>query len=195
MKTAVVIGHGASLDGRALGPRIDGADYVVRMHDCHWQRCGDHGSRYDFGVLPGPWIDRALTQIRRVPAKGWLCYRLPSQRIREHPPSVIMNRPVSEFSSTLDEITELLGRYAPTRGLMAVAMIAMKTAADEIVLAGFDSVRARRVIRYSKALRINPPAAEGLKRNSRHAYDLERDAIDVIADRSGCRVRFAEDVW
>lgn len=41
-----VIGHGASAESAALGPTIDGAQAVIRMHDWHWQA----SSPRDYGV-------------------------------------------------------------------------------------------------------------------------------------------------
>lgn len=194
MSRIVVIGHGASPDGRGWGRKID-AHPVVRLHDCHWQDSKDHGSRYDFGVLPGPWLDRASKSIERVPARGWLCYMLAGRPVRMGPPAVLKNRPVSTYGTTLESVLDPLGRYAPTRGLMAIVMGVLKTGAKEVVLVGFDGLLSGHIGPYSRACPSRPAQGSGGARSGRHAYDLERRALADFALRAGVRFVDAGVVW
>ena len=71
-KYVSVVGNGPSPAGQGWGAEIDGADTVIRLHDCHYQTdTADYGTRYDHGVLPGPWVHQAVSQLKRWPDCRW----------------------------------------------------------------------------------------------------------------------------
>jgi hypothetical protein len=165
------------------------------MHDCHWQSRVDYGTRYDYGIIPGPWSDRAIAQIERTPAKGWLWYSLKWQRGALHCPNVLKNRAVFEYQDSLSPFVEGLQPYGPTRGLMGIIMAVLRTGARDVVLVGFDTIREGRVTMYAPACRNEPPACLDQPKNKRHHFPRERRLLHGFLNTIDVTLSHAEDVW
>lgn len=180
-----IIGHGPSPVGRGWGPRID-AQTVVRMHDWAHQPAEDYGSRCDHAVLPGPWLDRALGQLGRAPICAWWIYMLPGRRPRIPIPATVLGVPTRAIEVAIE-----MDAPAPTRGLCAAAMSAATFPEEEIVLVGFDTLRAGAATQYPDwyGMKIGEDRI-GRSANHRHDFAAERAALAHLP-----RVRHAEDVW
>lgn len=185
---AAFIGHGASLSGGALGPLIDGCDLVVRLHDWHWQPEADFGRRYDYGVLPGPWLARALTQQRRSPLRGWLVYGWQPHH-RQGLPEGATYIDCGPLHTRLRQLGARcrVGVPAPTRGLAALYMIATLPGVTEIRAFGCDAIEAgsAETYAYHPALGVTDHDT-----GRRHDMARERQALDWIAGTTGIHVRF-----
>lgn len=195
MSLAVVIGHGASPHGKGWGERIDAAAHVVRLHDCHWQDAPDYGERYDYGILPGPWFQRALKQVQVKPSKGWLCYRLSDQRNRRQPEGRALGLPVYAAGPEIAWIRTPLGDLPPTRGLAAAALAAFVFKPLRLVLVGFDSVYGEAVGEYAPGCGRAAPGVIGEATNRRHDYRAERKALDLFETFAGVRPENAAEAW
>ncbi len=182
-----VVGHGPSLSGAGRGAEIDACDIVVRLHNCEWQTPADYGARYDYGVLPGPWLAKALPGIVRRPARGWLLYRF------DRPPQV--RPPASAQVICIDrwrrEIwaqggVSNIGRPSPTRGSAAILMAAQHFKPARIWCFGLDNLMAGTTAGYAyppeaPTLKIlTPPDRPGLTED-RHDLAAERRMLDVAA--------------
>jgi hypothetical protein len=180
-----VIGHGASLEGAGLGSEIDGCDIVMRLHDWDWQTVADHGARYDIGVLPGPWMQKAVTQIARWPESGWLAYSWDGKAKGAAPPrTIIVN--IGQWRARLIERGAVCTRGIPalTRGLSALIMASRRFPGSEIFAFGFDNVFSGENENY------NYPAACGSVADTklRHDMRVERALIPEIEKHYRTRI-------
>lgn len=193
IRDLAIIGHGPSPVGEGYGQLIDSMDCVLRFHTCDLQDPIDYGTRYDYGVLPGPWgTDRIQRETIRLPAKAWLVYLLHNQRRpRNYPDQVFgLQTHVEE-----EEITRLLGdmELPPTRGLCAILLAAYFLKPENIWLVGFDSLLLGRVMQYHE--KYDPRAARmpeeyiGQIRNARHDFEIENKKLQLISEEYNIQIR------
>lgn len=172
------VGHGASLDGAGRGEEIDACDLVVRLHDCDWQVSEDHGLRYDYGILPGPWLYRA--EVRRKPRRGWLIYCWERPRGKIPPEGRLVDVSAMRKELLRQGARCRIGTPAPTRGLAAVEMIASILRPDRISPFGCDGLMSGRDDGYLYHSALGRQDADTARR---HDMAAERRVIDWIADR------------
>lgn len=201
--TIAVIGHGRSPEGRHWGERIDSCDAVVRMWDWFWQPNADYGEKYDYGVVA--LIPFSLEPFHKapkaIPRIAWLGYA----RGKGETP-VLPNMEIID-QRYRDEAVRLGGRPGMnlTRGCAAVCWAI--EAADEVVLVGFDNLKARACLDIDAAFcpdyqalwdRWHPGWRGRLystKRQGSHDVAIERPLIEALARKRGVTVAFAEDIW
>lgn len=187
MMQIAVIGHGASMEGSGLGPLIDGFETVIRLHDCHWQRADDFGAKYDIGILPGPWIGRAVTQIERTPSRHYLAYSW--GRLNGEPPAspATIHLNIAAWRARLIEIgaTCRQGEPALTRGLSAIIMAGQQYPGAAITCFGMDNVFSGETENYHYPSYSGASADTG----KRHDMDAERRLIPEIASAFNCRIK------
>lgn len=186
---AAFIGHGASLTGAALGPIIDGCDLVVRLHDWHWQPAADFGGRYDYGVLPGPWIGRAVAQVRHSPLRGWLVYGWQARHRQATAPEGAFYVDCTHVQTRLRRLGARcrVGIPAPTRGLAALYMIATLPGITEIRAFGCDAIETGSTEGYAYHPALGRQDSDTSRR---HDMARERLVVDEIARASGVPIRF-----
>ncbi len=182
MNEVVIIGHGASPVGKGYGKRIDNIDTVIRMHSCEAQNPIDYGVRYDYGILPGPWYDKAAQEVKKLPEYGWLLYFLHNQKRIKRCPKHLHRIPIN---SDEEGIFQMLGDMdmPPTRGLCAIALAIIYLQPDVIWLVGFDSLLSGICTQYHPT--HNDRIAEeyiGTSKNSRHDFNLERNKLLELSE-------------
>lgn len=178
MNRIAIIGHGASPAGKGWGSRIDSMP-VVRMHDHGWQSIEDYGTRFDYGILPGPWFEKALTDAHRAPSEGWLCYVLPTQKPKRIPP-MIDYCPVFRADAAVAEFARPMLPTRPTRGVAGAIVAGEVLQPDALVLVGFDSIFAEQWTPHAEGS-DTPPKFEGPALYDAngicHDFRLERAAL------------------
>lgn len=178
-----VIGHGASAESAALGPTIDGAQAVIRMHDWHWQASSprDYGVRCDYMCLPGPWFEKACREMLTRPSCGYLCYVLKDQRRHKRYPEKKFDLKVEIYDRPIAEAFAGISPFVPTRGAAALVMAAVRFPSATVVAVGFDSLFAGRQLEYAAACPAGKSgdyaALIGQRANSRHDFAAERAAL------------------
>ncbi len=147
-KVALVL-SGSSADTANLATEIEKADYVVRLHDSDWQPAETHGVKYNFGVLPNPWLSMATRQIKRIPEQGWLVYEWAYQKHRQVVPPQIAGRPTYSYAPKLTAEYFNPG-LAPTRGFMAIVGCLGFFPKYQLTVYFGDSLRTGQVTEYSE---------------------------------------------
>lgn len=208
MSSVAVIGHGRSPEGKGWGRKIDEC-VVIRMWDWHWQAPQDYGERYDYGVfsiLPvsSMAFDKAA---KRTPDVGWLGYAR-GQQIGGIPGN----------TTIIDQrFRDIAKKYAPgvfplnlTRGCAAAAWALDCNAWDEVILVGFDNVRAGICLAVEEAFapdylehydatypqwRRGGWYSPGQSRCGSHFMGAEAPMLAEVAEESGTKLSFAEDTW
>jgi len=190
----VVIGHGASPDGKGWGVEID-KHPVVRMHDSFWQEPSDWGARCDYTVLPGPWGPKIYTMPTRTPNRAWMLYTLPMQRKGWKIRKAMAGRPIVPQRIS-DECRSIYSEgFVPTRGLCAIIMAHKVLKATDIMLIGFDSILSGVTKPYSQRVpkEISEVVTPGDVCNRRHHFELERECLFSWA--SEAKVNLVEASW
>src|SRR6478752_1600746 len=101
-KNVCIVGNGPSVFGAGLGRAIDSMDAVVRIHEWAGLYADDFGSKYSYGILPGPWLFKAMNQVTIRPEDGWLCYNFSRQRRKDTCPDFFMERKTHIFNGSID---------------------------------------------------------------------------------------------
>jgi hypothetical protein len=197
VENLVIVGYGPSAFGKKLGNIIDSMDVVVKLHDNHILSTVDFGERYDVGILPGPWLTKALEQIQNTPDKEWLVYMFSSQRSKVGCPSAINNRQVHMYKEKIDNIFQEMfdiGR-APTRGLCAVAMCIWKYQPKNIWLVGFDDVMSGELHQYHDDYPLQKYNEKELADGecSRHNFKLEKQTLEQLSNIYNTNIRDISD--
>lgn len=145
-----IVGNGPSVFGAGMGHVIDSMDAVIRIHEWGGEHREDFGTKYSYGILPGPWIRKAIGQIKIVPEDGWISYYFYNQKSKDSCPDFVMGRKTHLFNASIDEFfSEILRRrLAPMRGTCSVFMAAKLLKPENIYLAGFDSVLSGKFVQY-----------------------------------------------
>jgi len=187
---ACIVGNGSSVYNSWMGEYIDGMDIVIRMHEFKNTYPADFGKKYDYGILPAPWLSEAREQITMVPDEGWLLYSFGKHKkylnVKE-----VEGRQVHHFNidDTFHEIFKT-GK-APTMGLAAVLMTAIHLKPKEIYLAGFDSVANGKITQYHELSGIlESDEFIGKSENNRHNYAYENKMVGVISDKFGIKIKY-----
>lgn len=186
-----IIGNGPSVYGSGLGSKIDASDLVIRVHEYPAILPEDFGTKYDYGIIPGPWMERALSQITQVPDKGWLIYFLSSQKRNFPHPPAIMDRPTNIFTKEIDKFFSaiLSVGMAPTRGISGIYMAAALFKPERIQLVGFDSVLSSKIVQYHPLTGVKyPDKLIGKNRNDRHDFRYERAMVAKIAEKFDVKI-------
>lgn len=199
MGTVVVVGHGASAEGRGLGSRID-EHPVVRMWNCHWQAKADYGVRYDYGLFCPP-----LDGHRKTPSQSWWAYDVNSEGAREEidgvPVRLLMHRPWEARALSMGATAEGR-RYKLTRGCAAICAAMGLLKPDCLLLVGFDMIRAGATVspRYGSAAQADFDEAMagrehvfktgGEPREGAHDLNVESRLVTAMAAEGGI-----EPVW
>ncbi|WP_374374493.1 glycosyltransferase family 29 protein [Dongia sp.] len=185
-----LVGHGASLDGAGRGAEIDAAGAVLRLHDCVWHVPADHGHRWTWGVMPGPWRNQDLARFARDlairPLKGWLVYHF-GQPHPKLPPQTI---PV-DVRFWNEQLRRLTGKpeIVVTRGFAMFACAALLNC-DKVTAYGFDAIAAGTGAGYRYHGKCANPVDEA-KAARRHDFAGERQLIERIAQQAGMAIGFA----
>lgn len=202
-----IIGHGRSPEGRGWGDRIDQC-LTVRMWDWQWQDRRDYGTRYDYGFFEAhPLMMRAFATNRTGdPAIGWLASVLGDLKRCIVPDGTDLIR--QDRWTDLGRQMGGMGRTGNlkfTRGTIAACWAIESGLDDEVVLVGFDHVRAGRTFRldqaFSPAYRNNPGTFSfkahrgGVDKAGNHDFAIERPVLVCLARMNGIKLSFAQDVW
>lgn len=211
-QTFAVIGHGRSPEGRGWGARIDGADFVVRMWNWHWQAPADYGTRYDVGLLE---VHKATMADWRKhnqhePAQGYIASLLMRYKdmVSELPDTaMVINQEVylrqpQRRAWGMGET----GQWQLTRGGIAACWaISAAREGDTVVLVGFDVIKAGIAAPVEEAFSPEYMASGGFfgmgsykpgkTKEGNHDYPAERNLIAFIGARCAVNVQFAEDIW
>src|SRR5688572_8704433 len=110
------------------------------MWDWDWQPVEDYGARYDHGVITIlPVSMRAFGVLnQRQPALGWLAYRRGEQVGALPPRTTIIGQRYR------DRLPGASGQINLTRGCAAACWAIEQPDCGEVVLIGFDNLRAGR---------------------------------------------------
>jgi hypothetical protein len=206
--TIAVIGHGRSPEGKYWGRKIDDCETVVRMWDWHWQQPDDYGEQYDYGVvaLLRTSIVAFLNNNEREPKIEWLGYLRGPVDMKLLPDMRIIDQRYR------DEAVRLGGKpnFNLTRGCAAACWaLNQAEAGEDVVLVGFDNLRAGVCLETSKAFsaeyqrhydRLHPNWRHnmyfpGSKICGSHDMTIERPLLETLAKRWDINLRFAEDIW
>lgn len=207
-----VIGHGRSPEGNGWGSRIDGCHCVVRMWNWHWQNKPDYGSRYDWGLIEAH--RKALPQWREHnqhhPSEGWLgSVLLCDQEFAAKFPDNTQIIDQTAFFQALPRkrwgVGETWNWQLTRGGVGACWAISKAKPGDEIILVGFDVIKAGIAPSVEDAFSAEYMAsagyygigsfAPGKTKEGNHDYPAERRLIMTMAKHAGVAVSFAEDVW
>lgn len=174
MQKINIVLSGESLRGARLGESIDKADLIVRLHDSQWQNIEDHGGRFDLGVLPAPWLGRALKQCRRLPDKKWLVYNWAYQKNPVRNYVSLLNRPVINYYYE-DSRVYFSPDKAPSRGFMSILACLEIFPKHQIFVYGGDSLRTGELTNYYTGRRI--------KNNPRHNFKHESILLSNLKEK------------
>jgi hypothetical protein len=185
-----LVGHGASLDGAGRGPEIDAADAVLRLHDCVWHVPADHGRRWSWGVMPGPWRKQDLARFARDlhvgPLKGWLVYHFGQPHPKLPPRTVPVD--VRQWNTMLRQVTGK-PNIVVTRGF-AMFACALLLNATRISAFGFDAIKIGTGAGYRYHGQCRQPVDEA-KASRRHDFAGERQLLEILAAQGKVEIAFA----
>lgn len=205
----VIVGHGRSPEGKAWARRIDAANIVIRMWDCAWQPLSDYGIRYDIGFfeIGGGLVGKFRRNQRgRDPSLGWVASWLYGlERQLPQRTEVIDQTPWNRVGKGLGGIGQT-GRLQFTRGTIAACWaIERASPGDEIILVGFDNIRAGATLPLDQAFcrdyQRNPGSYSfngyrgGLRKCGNHDFLIERPVMEHLAEKASVRLSFADVVW
>ncbi len=170
-KTIALVLSGESLKGRKLGKEIDSADIVVKLHNAEWQNNKDHGARWDYSVVPSPWGNTAIAQIKRIPEEGFVFYRLPHQKNKKPDPSILQEKECFSLESMLahDFFTE---KVVPTRGLAAIELCFHILGASKVIVYGADSLKKGKITTFYDGKPNDNSARHDFKLESKVIHDI-----------------------
>lgn len=212
----MAVASGPSPEGRGWGAAIDGADFVVRLADWHWQGAADYGTRVDAGL-----INTAPNYVNRVVDLGWrrppLWWAFDVQghwadRAAGEP---FVGVPVECFSlADLTAEARALGfsglrsrRFDLTRGTAAAAWLALSRRPARVVLVGFDGVLAGAFgpeeTRYAAGAdraflrpgETNPRPPDDGRRTPTHDAAGDSWALRRVSEITGVAFVPAEEAW
>lgn len=189
MKVAL-IGSGPSLAGAGLAGEIDAADVVLRLHDCAWQVPADHGSRWDWGLIPGPQrrIDfKALARaLPARPRNGWMAYCF-GPKVAKLPRDCLPPVNVAWWN---ERLTKLAGRpVVATRGfamfICATQFFSQggRQRPTTLVGYGFDAIKSGDRASWAYHPNCDYPVDSGIE--ERHDMAAEHQAIADLSARTG----------
>lgn len=209
LKTFAIIGHGRSPEGRGWGPRID-ACTVLRMWDwSRWQAPADYGVSYDYGFFEAhpQMMATFYENLQCDPSIGWVASALGEVEKCVLPPrtEIVRQEPWNEIGKALGGVGAT-GRLQFTRGTIAACWaIERAETGEEIVLVGFDNIRAGQELQinqaFSPAYRKNPGTFSfagyrgGVTKNGNHDFAVEKPVLEYLAAQRGVKLSFAQDVW
>lgn len=178
------------------------------MWNWDWQAPADYGTRYDLGIIETH--RKVLRQWREcnapVPALGWLASMLfcTLDVVAElpRPCETIEQEGWTEQGDGMGERDV----WQLTRGGIAACWaIEHSEAGGEVVLLGFDNIRAGVALAtdaaFAPVYQAHPGFwgidgyREGTTKEGNHDYPAERRLIDKLAAARGVRVVFPEDAW
>lgn len=184
-----LVGSGLSLQDAGRGAEIDAHDGVMRLFDCQWQVATDHGVKWTYGLIPGPWRRRDFARYVRDldagPLKGWLAYHFNS-------PLPALPRNTEMFDVTR---WNRIGRgysgnenFRVTRGFcMFVAAAYHCPDTTRVTGYGFDAIRDRDMDGYAYHRGWTGPVnVEAAK--LKHDCAAERRMIDDITAETGIEI-------
>lgn len=187
-----LIGSGRSLQDAARGPEIDAADAVMRLFDCRWQTPQDHGRRWTYGLIPGPWAGRDGVDFARYvrdlsigPSRGWFAYHF--GRVKSAMPrgtEFVDCRRWNVLGARLSGNTD----FRITRGFAMFIIAAYQVpGVTRITGYGFDAIKAGSVEDYSYHRGWTGPVdVEKAKR--RHNFGAELRMLDTIRAETGLEI-------
>jgi hypothetical protein len=178
------------------------------MWDWQWQDPADYGERYDFGFFEAtPSMMRTFYGCNmRTPTRGWVASALAHHEHCKLPPltEVVDQAPWNEIGLGLGGLGATK-RLQFTRGTIATCWAIESNPLSTIILVGFDNIRRGQTLpideAFSPAYRKNPgtfPFAQyegGQTKHGNHDFAIELPVMRHLADKHGCQLRFAEDVW
>lgn len=209
-KPFVVVGHGRSPEGKGWARRIDRAHLVVRMWDCHWQSVEDYGTKYDIGFLEAhsTMVTRFHQYNRGEPSIGWIASSYDGTHDESSLPDATEVINPSEWCRRGRKMGGLgaTGRLELTRGAIAACwMVTHCDAGQEVVLVGFDNLRAGVCLevergfpseyRNERSTYSFAGYAPGRTKHGNHDIAIEGPLIQAIAKEHGVLVCHAVDVW
>lgn len=210
-RTAVVVGHGKSPEGRGWGKQIDAADLVLRMWDWHWQSERDYGRKYTVGFYEASmaWMPNFWKHNRHEPTDGWIASfwgRGPKHCKTPDRTTFVDQTPWCNRAKAMGGHGLSADRLNFTRGGIAACwLIENSQPGDKVILVGFDNVRARVCLPidegYSETYRSQPSTftfasyIPGGPRHSNHDFSIEYPFMKRLAEERGVEVVFADDVW
>jgi len=183
---------------------------VVRMWDCQWQTEVDYGSRYDYGLIEvhKGVMDKFWAHNARQPAIGWIASTMDKGPIPLPSPVELLSQQqwVEAGSRAGVNGRGERGKWELTRGTIAACWAIERAAAgDEVILVGFDNVRAGRCLTmhdgFPKAYRGAPTTftfkgyKEGEVRYGYHDFSAEWPLLRLLAERREVHVAFSDEVW
>lgn len=205
----VIVGHGKSAEGKGWGPRIDAADRVVRMYDCHWQDEDDYGVKYDYGVfeIGGGLFKRWRKFNQRQPTTGWLASVVWHTDKGQYPPNTEIVDQIrwNNIGQEMGGVGET-GRLQFQRGTIA-ACWAIETSqpGDTVLLMAFDNVFAGAALPREEGFPqayLDEPSTfpfrgyiDGVSKAGNHDFAIEEPVMRALADPRGVKLTFSQREW
>jgi len=196
-----IVGHGPSLIGAGMGPRIDNHDLVIRMAECDWQRKlgKDYGRKYDYGIDS---INQITCLHHQNPNwKPKYLYWLYSPKSNSN---IIKSTVYGEKAIIVGFHIEQYRRESRcfTRGTAAAIISIILYEAAYLTLFGFDMVllgsamepEKRHPIELRK-FRENKLQAKDRSTAGKHDWINERQTILNVAEEHGTVVIFAPEPY
>lgn len=184
-----LVASGRSLEGAGRGDEIDSAAGVMRLFDCHWQVPADHGRRWTWGLIPGPWRNtdfaRYVRDLTLRPLHGWVVYHFGTTHPKLPPGTIPLD--VRRWNEALRQQSGNPDMRI-TRGF-AMFAAALSLGATRISAYGFDAIAAGRLEGYAYHGKWHGPVNEE-KAAARHDFAAERRLIDAMAAANRLEVLF-----
>jgi len=190
-QSVVIVGHGPSLKGAGLGPKIDGFDCVVRLKNCYMllAEYADYGRKTDVMCSS----TEVLPTIAKVKAKEYWGYpkrgeynkaaiswlqRNVSGRVR------VPLEPCLLWNSAF---VELGGQHPNVSTGMGAVIIALHLRRPEVLtLAGFDKVWRPETEGYQST--VPTPWNDGGTKDTGHDWRTERELLGFLATHYQTRI-------
>lgn len=205
--TVAIVGHGKSPEGRGWGPKIDAADYVVRMWNWQWQGEADYGVKYDFGLIENcPSIISQFHKYNvRQPVRGWVVSDLgPYKRGLPPEAEIINQKPWTDIGTAMGGVGATKHLQFTRGTVVACWAIEHAQPGDEVVLVGFDNVYCGTALAvkdgFSDAYVADPSGLSFVgyapgRRYGNHDFGIERPVMQHLADERGVKLTFSQDAW
>jgi hypothetical protein len=183
--TVCIVGHGPSLEGKALGKFIDEHECVIRMSDCAWQNEKDYGKRSDIIVFTSGPSHKYLLSCP-IPRKEYWHYMISESHRKSYKMNGKHTRIVNPY---IHYHIPKLKEHHLSRGAASFLIALYLYTPECINLAGFDAIQNGEYNKNHHPKEMERWLNEKRVQNT-HDWQGEKELIERLAEEKATKINW-----